>query len=47
MTTGKKPASLAGKELSKKSAPKSEKTVAGSALAQAKPNIASKKKSKK
>ena len=35
MTTGKKPAHYASKELSKKSNPKSEKTVAGSALSQA------------
>jgi hypothetical protein len=37
MTTWKKPAHFAGKELSSKSSTKPEKTVAGSDLAQAKP----------
>ena len=36
MVTGPKPASNAGKELSKKITPKKEKTVAASDLAQAK-----------
>ena len=36
MTTGKKPASKASKELSSGKSTSSEKTVAGSALAQAK-----------
>jgi hypothetical protein len=35
MPTGKKPAAKAGKELASKKSPKSEKTVAGSDLAQA------------
>lgn len=35
MTTGKKPASNAGKELGSSKSTKAEKTVAGSALAQA------------
>lgn len=35
MTTGKKPASNAGKELASPKSTKAEKTVAGSALAQA------------
>ena len=35
MTTGKKPAHYASKELSSKKSPKSEKMVAGSALSQA------------
>jgi hypothetical protein len=37
MTTGKKPAHFAGKELSSKSSTKPEKAVAGSDLVQAKP----------
>jgi hypothetical protein len=36
MTTGKKPASKAGKELQSKKSPKDEKTVAASDLAQTK-----------
>ena len=36
MTTGKKPASKAGKELANKKSTRDEKTVAGSDLAQAK-----------
>lgn len=36
MVTGKKPASIAGKELGKKGSTKQEKTVAASDLAQAK-----------
>lgn len=36
MTTGKKPAHYAGKELGSKRSPKNEKTVAASDLAQAK-----------
>lgn len=35
MTTGKKPASNAGKELASPKSTKAEKTVAGSALSQA------------
>ncbi len=36
MPTGKKPASIAGKELKSKQTPKPQKTVAASDLAQAK-----------
>ena len=43
MTTGKKPASQASKELSSKSTSKAEKTVAGSDLSQAKKGGSKKK----
>jgi hypothetical protein len=44
MTTGKKPASIASKELSSKSSSKGEKTVAGSDLSQARKPSPTKKK---
>ena len=44
MTTGKKPASKAGKELSSSKSTPSEKTVAASALSQAGSSKGSKKK---
>ena len=44
MTTGKKPASIASKELSSKTTSASEKKVAGSALSQAKGAAGFKKK---
>jgi hypothetical protein len=44
MTTGKKPAKIASKELSSKKTSQSEKTVAGSDLAQAKKPGGPKKK---
>jgi hypothetical protein len=44
MTTGKKSASIASKELSSKSSSKGEKTVAGSDLSQAKKKSSGTKK---